>query len=170
MKIYHYLENGMYAGESVLDESDVDPISKKQGEEVYLIPGNATSIAPPTLSANQKAVYNGVEWGVEDVIPPPPQPSDLVKGRNELLSSLVHEFSDGRQIQVRPAPFSSDESNIRNAIEQMLREGENSRAWFMADNTVANVSVSELQEALISGKDQGKVIWDNFLLSVANAV
>ncbi|WP_432473347.1 hypothetical protein [Amphritea sp. HPY] len=89
--------------------------------------------------------------------------------RAEALSGLVHDFGDGRIIQVRPPEFAADESNIRNAIERMKRLSIAERGWFMADNTWHNVTAAELQVALNSAQDQGAVIWDQFFADIATA-
>lgn len=51
---------------------------------------------------------------------PNPPAKTAYQIRDEAFTTLVHDFGDGRVIQCRPQPF-SDESNIRNAIEQMGR-------------------------------------------------
>lgn len=78
--------------------------------------------------------------------------------RDEALEALVHDFGDGRVIQVRP----KDESNIRNAIEIMTANSLPSISWQMQDDVKYPVTVAELQVALQAGQTQALVIWGNF--------
>ncbi len=62
MKIYHYHPNtGEYVGEK---DAHKDPLeSKIQGNDIFLIPANATSVVPPVIGVNEVAVYsNG--WSI----------------------------------------------------------------------------------------------------------
>jgi hypothetical protein len=51
---------------------------------------------------------------------------------------------------VRP----DDLDNLNLAIDAGQSED-----WVLADNTVRELTVAEMQEALLSGIEQGKVIW-----------
>lgn len=82
--------------------------------------------------------------------------------RDEALEQLVHDFGDGRVMQVRK----SDEQNIRNAIEIMQRHQLSTYSWFMADNTMHDVTLAELQTALESGQDQAAIVWQEFFSNV----
>lgn len=76
------------------------------------------------------------------------------------LANMVHDFGDGRVIQVRPPETGkADESNIRNAIERMGRTGVPVESWYMADNTFHDITAAELQTALESGQDQTATAW-----------
>lgn len=79
--------------------------------------------------------------------------------RDESLASLVHDFGDGRIIQIRQG---ADESNIRNAIERMDRLDSDSEQWLMVDNKFYSVSKSDLEIALQSGQDQVAQIWSDY--------
>jgi len=78
--------------------------------------------------------------------------------RDEALNNLIHDFGDGRIMQVRP----KDESNIRNAIEVMTTASMTTIGWVMLDDKKYNVTVPELQTALASGQAQALTIWENF--------
>lgn len=94
------------------------------------------------------------------------QLNDPRQVRDETLAALVHDFGDGRVIQCRPHPF-SDESNMRNAIEQMGRLNQTERLWFGADNTAVTVTAADLQTAIESGQDQSAVVWTDFFTSIS---
>lgn len=60
MQIYHYHPaTGEYLGEGVADPSPLEP-------GAYLIPANATAVAPPTAMTGKVRVWRG-EWVFEDV-------------------------------------------------------------------------------------------------------
>lgn len=55
MQIYNYDVNGYYVGESVADESPLEP-------GVYLIPSRATPVAPPPAPAGLTSRWTGDAW------------------------------------------------------------------------------------------------------------
>ena len=95
--------------------------------------------------------------------PRPLSPKDV---RDQALASLVHDFGDGRVIQCRPHPF-SDESNMRNAIDQMARLGQQSRLWYSANDTPVNVTADELRVVINSGQDQTAQVWEQFFQAMS---
>jgi len=101
------------------------------------------------------------EWEIQDYIPK----QDPRQVRDAALAALVHDLGDGRVIQCRPHPF-SDESNMRNAIEQMTRLGQETRLWFAADNIGVMVTSAELQATIESGQDQSAEIWNKFFSTI----
>lgn len=92
--------------------------------------------------------------------------SEAISTRDSALRNMVHDFGDGRVIQVRPPQFGPDESNMRNAIERMERLSIDTQTWYMADNVPHQVRVADLQEALQYGQDQAAVIWDEFFNAI----
>ncbi len=78
--------------------------------------------------------------------------------RNNSLDNLTHDFLDGRIMQVRP----KDEQNIRNAIEIMTANSLPTIGWVMLDDLKYDVTVAELQTALLSGQTQALTVWENF--------
>ena len=64
MKIYNYDKNGVYVGESLADQSPLEP-------GVFLIPALATVIAPPKATKEKIVVFNGDDWELQNppVIP-----------------------------------------------------------------------------------------------------
>jgi len=57
MVVYSYDNNGVYIGES---EAFQDPLEEAE----FLIPANATTIAPPTVGAGEYTVFNGQGWDI----------------------------------------------------------------------------------------------------------
>ena len=69
MEIYHYDHQQIFIGTGTADESPLEP-------GVFLIPANATSVAVPTLTDQQQAVWNGTSWDVEDIPVPEVVPEE----------------------------------------------------------------------------------------------
>jgi hypothetical protein len=55
MKIYHFAENGEYLG-------DTDALESPREPEVFLVPRNATPIAPCEEKKGYARVFNGKSW------------------------------------------------------------------------------------------------------------
>ena len=74
--------------------------------------------------------------------------------RDTALQAITHDFLDGRIVQVRPEDLANFQLAIANGV---------SREWVMADNSVAVLTVEEMQAAMQSGIAQGEAIWDNYI-------
>lgn len=59
MNIYHYDETGEYKGTAVARQ---DPLDSSR----YLIPRNATTIAPPAAEEGKALVFSGSAWGLRE--------------------------------------------------------------------------------------------------------
>lgn len=79
--------------------------------------------------------------------------STLQGERAVALADLVHTFSNGVSIQVRPG----DIANLRLAIVVGASED-----WVTRDNKVAVLTTVQMREALDSGIAQGKVVWNTY--------
>jgi len=79
---------------------------------------------------------------------------DLKRQRDDALNAIVHDFGDGRVIQVRP----QDVANLQLAISLNVNQ-----EWVMADNTVALLTPAEMQAALDGGVMQGQQILQNYI-------
>lgn len=77
--------------------------------------------------------------------------------RDASLSAIVHDFGDGRVVQVRP----QDIANLQLAINLNVDQ-----EWVMADNAVAVLTPAEMQAALNGGVMQGKQIWQTYIDAV----
>ncbi len=68
MEVYSYNpDTGAFVGQETADESPLE-------EGVYLIPANATTIAPPEAPLGVQPVWNGNEWTLQQIPEPPPAP------------------------------------------------------------------------------------------------
>tara|TARA_R110002153_G_scaffold274037_1_gene446773 strand:- start:10101 stop:10562 length:462 start_codon:yes stop_codon:yes gene_type:complete len=70
------------------------------------------------------------------------------EARDSGLDLLVHDFGDGRKMQVRP----KDEQYVKGAIDLMEMAGVTSMdGWVMEDNKKYTVTVDELKAARLTG-------------------
>ncbi|MGK0171467.1 MAG: hypothetical protein ACI9W2_003197 [Gammaproteobacteria bacterium] len=60
--VFHVAQNGELVGSGPA-KRDVEE-SKRAGTDVYLIPANATTVAPPARGASQVPVWDGAAWAV----------------------------------------------------------------------------------------------------------
>jgi len=91
-----------------------------------------------------------------------PKTKEEIKSERDIgLAGLIHTFTDGSQVQVRP----SDIPTFQLAISQGVDED-----WVMADNTVRLLTVAEMTEAMNSGIAQGKVIWQTYTTALKGLV
>lgn len=77
----------------------------------------------------------------------------LKSTRDEDLQAITHTLADGSVVQVQP----NDLANFNMAILSG-----NSEDWVLEDNTVRELSVSEMEESVQSGIVQAKVIWKTY--------
>lgn len=60
MQVYCYDVDGVFISQEQAQESPLEP-------GVWLLPARSTTIAPPSVSEGQQAVWNGAVWEVRDV-------------------------------------------------------------------------------------------------------
>ena len=99
MKIYHYHpEYNYFVGQDDADSSPLEP-----GK--YLIPANATRIAPPECENGQIQIFDGTFWSViEDkrgIYYTTEEGSDIII--NEFISHYGENMTKGREIPEFPS-------------------------------------------------------------------
>lgn len=73
MKAFQFDNAGLYLGETVADESPLEP-------GVYLLPARATLVAPPASVPQDKwPRWNGVEWTLANKPKPPTEDDPVAK-------------------------------------------------------------------------------------------
>lgn len=83
MKIYHYDPiTKHYAGEGVADKSPLE-------NEVWLIPANATMNTVPAMKPDERAVWAGTEWKIEQIPTPVNDPEEQQKIINAKARSYL---------------------------------------------------------------------------------
>ena len=73
--------------------------------------------------------------------------------RDQSLADLTHTLSDGSIVQVRP----EDLPNFNTALAIGA-----ARDWVMSDNSVRELTVTEMQAAVADGIAQGEAIWQAY--------
>ena len=73
--------------------------------------------------------------------------------RDTDLKAITHTLAGGAVVQVRP----EDLSNLKMAINEGLNED-----WVMDNNDVRELTVADMEECLLSGIAQGKVVWKTY--------
>lgn len=72
LTVYQYDSAGLYAGDTLADESPLEP-------GVYLYPARSTATPPPEHSDDQWPRWNGVSWQLIPKPTMPPAPSAAEK-------------------------------------------------------------------------------------------
>ena len=100
MIAYAYNENGYFNGTVNCQK---DPVrSKHEGRDIYLLPANATFLAPSDFdSAKEIAVWNGKSWCIEQLpelepIPDPePTQLDIIKAQVTYTAMMTDTLLGG---------------------------------------------------------------------------
>ena len=79
--------------------------------------------------------------------------------RDTDLKAITHTLAGGAVVQVRP----EDLANFKMAIIEGLNED-----WVMDNNDVRELTIAEMEECLLSGIAQGKVIWKTYTDGLKN--
>lgn len=101
MKVYHYDPvTKYYVGQGVADKSPLE-------EDVWLVPANATMNAVPSLKPEQRAVWTGIDWKVEQA-PTPVQTSEekqqLVNAKSRAYLAKTDWYIIRQQETGEPVP------------------------------------------------------------------
>lgn len=113
------------------------------------------------VSRRQSIEYNEYREGVKFHLT---NPAAAAKSEKiAALQAMVFTGSSGVAIQCRP----QDEQNMLSAIDIMTRKSLTTYDWYAADNTWTPVTIADLENAIISGQDQGAAIWEGFRASGA---
>jgi hypothetical protein len=89
-------------------------------------------------------------WVVDVVLQKESQRNALKSVREQALFNVKHTIADGSIYQVRP----SDLPNFSMAVQEGQPE-----EWVLDNNMTRLTTVAEMQECILSGIAQGKVIW-----------
>lgn len=99
MIVYIYDNNKKFMGSS---QAQLDPLeTERKGENVYILPANSTTIAPPAQKDGYNIVWNGVSWGYQE-IPKPKEPDPYILTEEDLKRNKIGE------IQARLTELSQD--------------------------------------------------------------
>lgn len=110
-KIYNYHpDTGAFLSEGTADPSPLDPPDEETGEPVWMVPNNATTIAPPMPMEGNVRIFRNGAWGYikpnapDDISEEPHGPSidDVANERDiRLTADIAYNFGeeDERGIQ-----------------------------------------------------------------------
>lgn len=125
-------------------------------------------LIPITVSADDPEtadLFNQLKDTAEPYIAPVPTAEEikassiakLKQARDLSLSELTYTLADGSVYQVRP----KDVPNYQLAIQLGVDTN-----WILADDTVRYTTITELQEVVDSGIQQGKAVWDSYINAI----
>jgi hypothetical protein len=128
-------------------------------KSVYLI-GDKSEVRIPDNTPTQEG-YSDIQpgefdewvdgaWVVDVVLQKESQRNVLKSVREQALSAIKHTIADGSVYQVRP----NDLPNFSMAIQEGQPED-----WVLDNNVTRLTTVVEMQECILAGIAQGKVIW-----------
>jgi hypothetical protein len=146
-------------GQSIAVNSGSLLILSSTMKSVYLI-GDKSEVKIPDNTPAQ-AGYSDIKpgefdewingaWVVDVVLQKESQRNSLKSVREQSLSAIRHTIADGSVYQVRP----SDLPNFSMAVQEGQPE-----EWVLDNNMTRLTTVAEMQECILSGIAQGKVIW-----------
>ena len=90
-------QDGYFVGVTTADASPLEP-------GVFLIPGGAIDVAPPTVPEGQRAKWNG-QWVFEDIPQPEPEPEPPEPTPEEKAEALRMEKQYAYQTESDPLFF-----------------------------------------------------------------
>jgi hypothetical protein len=146
-------------GQSIAVNNGSLLILSKIMKSVYLI-GDKSEVRIPENTPSQ-AGYSDIKpgefdewideaWVVNVALQKESQRNVLKSVREQSLSAIKHTIADGSIYQVRP----SDLPNFSMAVQEGQPE-----EWVLDNNMTRLTTVAEMQECILSGIAQGKVIW-----------
>lgn len=170
MNVYKYNDNSEYIG---TEKALLDPLeTEQQGENIYLLPANATFTAPPAEKEGFARVWTGEAWqevedhrGVEYWLPEDTYgaPAREMKDLGPLPENAIFTPPEQTKEEKKNEKANSFRSNLRDiAINAMMAT--------LAGNSIENVKV-EYQIELQSVDDEiAAIIPDVFPLWDGNSV
>ena len=151
MKAYKYDSDFYYAGQQ---DCQLDPIAtKREGNEVWLLPANCTWEEPLTDKEGYKIKWNGEAWEYEEIpVPPKPEPPTLEEVKEQKINELksIRDFKEVEPVQTSKGIFDyDDKSRDRLAIARQSLEDNpsvESIVWTTADNQRIAMTIADFAE------------------------
>ena len=132
MRIFNYDEKGLFVGESIAEESPLEP-------GIFLIPAQATSKAPPEVSPGQQAICNGDTWTIENI---PPEP--IIEKPAELTAAELRRM----EITARLSAIDADSARPSREIIGALAAGLAAPAFALAKVAALETEAGALRAEL----------------------
>lgn len=140
---------------------------EETGEEVLVTPAQDITEEQPVFEEVTINVWDKLQELVADgtvtiepyVVSYEEQRQALKQQRDAALQDMVHDFGDGRIVQVRPQDKANFEIGIAGGVDE---------EWIAADNSIVILTVAEMEEAMQSGIMQGRAIYANHISALNN--
>ena len=123
-------------GKTEEEATDLALIAKENAETAYLIPANATDIAPPTAGANEIAVFDGSEW------------------------SLVPDFKDteyytpeGEKVKIEAIDESVPAGSITETPPSAFHDSHDGTSWIWNEDAHKDAKCKEVESEFLNQLD-----------------
>ena len=152
MYAYRYDENFYFAGQQ---DCQLDPIAtKREGNEVWLLPANCTWEEPLEEKEGYKIKWNGEAWEYEEIpVPPEPEPPTLEEVKEQKINELksIRDTKEVEPIRTDKGLFDYDEKARDRIKDAMVALKYSSKIeWTLADNTDVSVSQLDLENVILA--------------------
>ena len=153
MFAYRYDENNYYAGQQ---DCQLDPIAtKREGNEVWLLPANCTWEEPLEDKEGFRIKWNGFVWEYEEIpVPPEPEPPTLEEVKAQKIAELksIRDTKEVEPIRTDKGLFDYDDKSrdrLYIARQALTDNGGGSITWTTADNQRVDMEIADF--AAING-------------------
>lgn len=137
MIAYGYDKEGFYTGEKTCQ---LDPIETAiSGNEVWLLPANATYEKPPKEKEGYFVKFKGGSWVYEKIPTPPIPPEPTEDEKKEIVRAVRNSYLQGTDYtQLEDAPFTEEEKAEYREYRQYLRDYTDTENWWESNPKTFN--------------------------------
>ncbi|WP_184415285.1 DUF4376 domain-containing protein [Rhodocyclus tenuis] len=146
--------DGFFVGAAIADESPLEP-----GK--FLLPGGCIDVSPPDVPPGKAARWNGEGFVLSDIISQATDDASVLDPR-AVAKTARAEAVAAITVAVADKVFDGDEvaqGRMARAILGMRIGGAASIRWTLADNTSVDVSLNELEQALVLAGARQAELW-----------
>ena len=139
MRIYHYRkESGRYLGSSI---AEVDPLDSNN----FLIPANATTVAPMTVKVGFDAFFINGKWVEMELVDPQPTEVPSKDEQEEYVLSVVAELTHlGRlatECYINKVEVPKEWVDYNNHLKELLKKKDRSLTIMARPAIPANITM-----------------------------
>lgn len=129
MIAYGYDDNGYYTSEK---NCQIDPLeSKRQGQEIWLLPAHATWDKPLEEREGYRVKFVDGAWIYEEIPQPEPAPEPTQEEKEEAVRAIRDAYLSHYDFtQLPDAPFTAEEKATYAEYRQYLREYTKGENWW----------------------------------------
>lgn len=155
--VYLFDESGQFIGPYEAQQSP-----EEAHEDKFITPELCTDVEPPSFGEDQTCHFIDGQWVLNDipaapVVPPSPEELLLMEARQKSLelNSITVTTASGKTLDGNETA----RGDMVSAITIAGFTGQTSTEWKLADNSVANVTLDELKEALaLALAEKGRIV------------